>query len=340
MALPIHTVLGHIAPEELGRTSMHEHVFIDARVWCTPPQEPMPEDTSISLENHGFLRWNLDSFEHNLVLDDEHVAIKEVTSVAAAGGSAILDVTNIGLGRDVRKLSAVARASGVHIMTASGCYIHDSHPSWVAEMSVEELAALFTSELTDGIDGTGITSALLGEIGTSDPVTDREFKVLAAAAAAGAQTGASVSVHLDPRGTHGVAVLEYLVALGMQPERVILGHVDEHLDEGYHRDMLATGATLAYDTFGSDYCHSGQFQDPSDSQRLDMLVPLLEDGFADQLVLACDVWTKINLRTYGGMGYDHLFKRVVPMMRDYRGVDVAVIDQMLIANPRRLLNRP
>ena len=335
--MPIQTVLGSIEPSELGRTSMHEHVLIDARVWYTPPDEPGPEDGVIRLENHGFHRWNLVGNPNNLVIDDTTAAVEELTPVNEAGGSGVVDLSNVGLGRDVSKLPEISRRSGVHIIPATGCYIHDSHPAWVQDATEGELTDSFVRDLTAGMDGTDIRAALLGEIGTTDPVTNRERKVLAAAAQAAVQTGAAVSVHLDPVGTRGVEVFEFLTAHGMSADRIVLGHVDEHLDAAYHREMLATGATIAFDTFGSDY-NFGTFKDPADDQRLAFLLPLLRDGLHEHIVLGCDVFTKIHLRRYGGFGYDHLLRRIVPLLIG-EGVSDDALDAMLVRNPRRILDR-
>jgi phosphotriesterase-related protein len=51
------------------------------------------------------------------------------------------------------------------------------------------------------------------------------------------------------------------------------------------------------------------------------------------------VWTKTQLHAYGGMGYDHLLRRIVPALRS-RGVTSSMLDAMLVDNPRRLLERP
>jgi phosphotriesterase-related protein len=48
---------------------------------------------------------------------------------------------------------------------------------------------------------------------------------------------------------------------------------------------------------------------------------------------------KIQLRRYGGYGYGHLMRTIVPALR-VRGVPEAQIQQMLVENPRRLLDRP
>lgn len=337
--MPIHTVLGPIEPTDLGRTSMHEHVLIDARVWYEPSSEAGPADGVVRLENFGYHRWNLIGNPDNLVLDDVDAAAEELALITEVGGSGVVDLSNDGLGRDVSKLPDISRRSGVHIMAASGCYVDAAHPDWVETSTETQLADRFISELVDGLDGTDIRAALLGEIGTSDPVTPREWKVLAAAADAAVRTGSSISIHLDARGTNGVAVFEFLAERGVTADRIVLGHVDEHLDLAYHRDMIATGSTIAYDTFGSDYAFNGLFKDPADDQRLEVLLPLLRDGHAAQIVLACDVFTKIHTRRFGGFGYDHLLRRILPLLRA-EGISETELDTMLIDNPRRLLDRP
>ena len=202
------------------------------------------------------------------------------------------------------------------------------------------LAERMISELTDGIGDTGIRPALIGEIGTNHPPTDSEWRVLRAAARAGAETGAAVNVHLSWRGADGIAVLEALVAEGMRPERVILSHMDERLDRGYHKAVAEAGAVLEYDTFGSDFLYgSPASRNPSDAERLDMTAWLLSEGHGDQLVIACDTWTKANLRRNGGFGYEHLFKRIVPALSRYCGADAATVESILVGTPRRLLDR-
>jgi phosphotriesterase-related protein len=338
--MPIHTVLGPIDPAELGQTSMHEHLLIDGRVWFEPAREPVPEPAAVSLENLGFVHWNLVSLEDNLLIDDVDVAVRELEYFSGVPNAGLVDLTNIGLGRRIEDLAVISKRSGVHVMSGCGFYIHDSHPDYVEQWSVDRLAELLVAELQEGIDGTGIKPALIGEIGTSSPVTEREKKVIAAAGTAAVATQASVSIHLEPRGAEALNVLEILVAQGMSPDRVIMGHLDEHLDKAYHADVAQSGVAMAFDTFGSDFYFSGLFKDPTDLERIDHLLPLLHDGHAGQLVLACDVWTKANLKSYGGFGYEHLHRRILPLLRDQHGVGDDVVTQMMVENPRRLLDRP
>jgi phosphotriesterase-related protein len=338
--MPIHTVLGVIDSRELGATSMHEHCLIDGRVWFTPPREDPPEDPRMTIENLGFVRWNLVSLEDNLVMNDPELAISELRPVREHGGSGIVDLTVIGIGRRVAELPRISEKSGVHIMVGCGFYIHASHPDWVEGASVDDLVEVMLGELQGGIDGTGIRPALIGEIGTSEPVTSRERKVVRAAGRAGAETGSAVNIHLDPRGTRALEVLGLLLEEGMIAERVVFSHLDEHLDEGYHRAVADSGAVLEYDTFGSEFYFGDLFKDPTDLERLRYVSFVVENGWGGQLVLGCDVWVKAALRAYGGMGYEHLMKRVVPAMRNDLGIDDTTIEQMLVETPRRILDRP
>ena len=123
-------------------------------------------------------------------------------------------------------------------------------------MGIDEIAATMLGELHDGIEGTGIRPALIGEIGTNHPPTETEWRVVRAAGRAGAESGAAVNVHLSWRGADGLDVVAALVEEGMPVDRVILSHMDENLDRGYHDAVAATGCVIEFDTFGSEYLYS------------------------------------------------------------------------------------
>jgi phosphotriesterase-related protein len=66
------------------------------------------------------------------------------------------------------------------------------------------------------------------------------------------------------------------------------------------------------------------------------LVSLLEAGYEDRIMLAQDVCLKIDLRAYGGNGYDHIMTTGLEMFRR-AGIGEAQIASMLVENPRRAL---
>jgi phosphotriesterase-related protein len=337
--MPIHTVLGPIAAEELGATSMHEHLLIDATTWYSPSERATAVDR-VEFSSRGELQWNPLGVRDNLILDDPAGVTDELREVKRAGGSGIVDLTVIGLGRQPHLLPRIARDSDLHVMTGCGFYLHETHPDWLETVGVEDLAAFLVGELEDGIEGTGIRPALIGEIGTSSPITSREKKVLAAAGTAASQTGAAVNVHLDREGEHALEAITILTAAGVAPERVVCSHLDERLDWGYHRAVAETGAVLEYDTFGQEFYFEPMVKNPSDVERLEFVARMVGEGFGDQLVLGCDVWVKAATSRFGGMGYEHLMKRIVPAMTGPLGLSAEQVDAMLISTPRRILERP
>ncbi|GAA1687975.1 phosphotriesterase [Microbacterium sediminicola] len=337
--MPIHTVLGPIEATDLGPTSIHEHLLSDLSMWAKDPREEPPAGP-IGPETAGYLRWNALSMPDNLVLDDATIASTELAHVADAGGSGVVELTLDGMGRRLADLPAISRASGVHIMVGAGYYVEDAMPDEVKTADIDGITQMLLTQLRDGIGDTGIRPAILGEIGTSWPITDAEWRSLRASARAGAETGAAVYTHQSFRGKGGVDVLGVLLDEGMPVDRIVIGHLDELWDREYHREVAQSGAMLAYDTFGTDaYYGSAAFRSPSDGERLDMVAWLLSEGFGDQLVIGADIWMKAHMHRNGGHGYDHLFRRIGPAIAEIAG-DPAVAEQILVHNPRRLLERP
>ncbi len=336
--MPIHTVLGPIAAEDLGATSFHEHILSDLSMWAKEPREHRPDGVGIGPELAGYLRWNALSVPENLVLDDADAAAEELGEVAKAGGSAVLELTLEGMGRRIEELPAISRASGVHVMVGGGFYVEETMPDEVRAADIDALAEILVDQLRTGIGDTGILPAILGEIGTSWPITEAEWRSVRAAGRAGAQTGAAVYTHQSFRGQGGVGVLEALLEEGMPADRIVIGHLDELWDREYHREIAQSGAMLAYDTFGTDaYYGSVAFRSPTDAERLAMIEWLLSEGYGDQLVIGSDIWMKAHLHRNGGHGYDHLFRRIGPAIAALGGA--AVAERILVHNPRRLLER-
>jgi phosphotriesterase-related protein len=293
------------------------------------------------MRNLGFLRWNNQGLRDNLVVDDREVIAEGLTAFHDAGGSGIVDMTNIGLGRQVHRLPSLARETGVHLMIGSGWYREPSHPREVETSTVEALYTALLGELRDGVTDTGIRPAVIGELGTSAPITRNEKKVLVAAAHASAETNAAINVHLETDGGRdGLEVVEILVGEGADPSRIILSHLDERIDLPYHLELADTGVVLEFDTFGMESYWEFPHRDPTDHQRFQHVAELVGRGLADRITLGCDVFCKTAHTSYGGMGYEHLPKRVVPALHQHFGITDSQLETMLVTSPRRLLDRP
>ena len=347
----ISTVLGPVPPSALGPTLMHEHLLCDLEATFPPVSDPElapHRDEPVGPDLMELLHvWPFSLTLDNVRLDDEALAEEEIGTFAAAGGSALVDCTLEGIGRDPLALRRLSQATGLHIVQGTGFYIELAHPPRVADLTVDELAAQFVGELTDGIGDTGVRAGIIGEIGTSgiDPtsrqkrgdMTAAEEKVLRAAGAASVETGAAVTVHLDPRGTGAYAVIDVLTREGVPPERMIMDHMDANPELDYHLRVADLGVFVEYDHFGREY-YAGHMQRPytKDARRVELLQALVERGYGGQLLVSQDVCAKIDLHRHGGNGYDHVLRRIVPALRA-GGVEDDAIHALLGENPRRAL---
>jgi phosphotriesterase-related protein len=347
------TVLGPIEPERVGVTLMHEHVFVDIRdTTFLPPEEASLKQYEFAKVDISFIwllrRRPFSLCRDNCVLADEETAVCELEHFVREGGSTLVDCTMPGIGRDPSALKRVARATGLQIVQGTGAYVERAHPAWVERESVDQLAARFASEITTGIGDTGVRAGLIGEIGTSGVArgsreksgdfTPAEEKVLRAAGRASIATGAAVSVHLDPRGQGAFAVCDVLIEEGVKPDRIVMCHMDALPELDYHKAIAERGVFVEYDHFGREY-YAGHFNKPytSDARRIELLAAMLEAGYESQLLLSQDICAKIDLRSYGGVGYAHIVGELLPDLRR-AGVSERQLRLMLTDNPRRVLS--
>jgi phosphotriesterase-related protein len=275
----------------------------------------------------------------NLFLDDEDVACQELAQFATAGGHTIVDLTLPDIGRHPARLQRVAERTGLAIIMGCGHYIDGAHPSWLAEEDEDRIAARLLRELRNGVPVPGeapVRAGVVGEIGTSDPITGREQTVLRAAARVQRETGAPLFVHLDPWGRAGHQALDIVETAGADLRRVVLCHLDPTLpDLAYHRSLVDRGATISYDIWGDEDGYGGKGM-PADTMRIGALEAAVAEGWIAQVAISQDICTKSQLRQHGGPGYAHFLTRIVPALRE-RGHGPELPRLLLEETPRRLL---
>ena len=335
----IRTVVGAIAPEELGITLGHEHLLIDLRgLWDNPPAgRAYLVDQELTLENHGELMRDPYVSRPNLLIDDPELSIRELMFYKTEGGQGLIDMTTIGIKPDPRGLRAIAQRTGIHVVAGCGYYRQPLLPEALHDRSTEEIADDLLLWLTEGMYGTGIRAGLMGELGTSSPIYPFEERQLRAAARVQRQTGASINVHPLIWGHEHLHILDVLEEEGADLTQVAISHCDELVEPEWHARIAERGAVLSFDTFGSETYFDRSFaQEPRDSDRIECVLHLLEKGYGSQITLAHDICTRMQLRHYGGWGWDHLLTNIVPRLR-HAGVSQQELDTMFIDTPRRLL---
>lgn len=342
------TVLGPVAPETLGTTLIHEHVLFDLSVYHEQrfgpgKAEPLP-DEPLGIQHLYLVRHNVARLRDNVHQRDVDVADAELRHFKELGGGTVVEVTSGGLVPNPSGLAELARRTGLNIVAGTGYYIGASHPPELASKSVEQVADEMLRDVQEGIGGTSVRAGVLGEIGTTEPLAPTERLVLEATGRVQRETGTAVVLH--PDSTHRsyeqiTRTLDILERAGAALDRVIISHCDDRLHQSYesYARLAALGCTLAFDTFGKQtYYPTRGRQYPSDDQRVHTIARLVADGLAGSLTLAHDVCYKTDLTRWGGDGYGHILRNIVPRLRQ-AGVSDAAIQQMLVENPRRLLPR-
>jgi phosphotriesterase-related protein len=196
-----------------------------------------------------------------------------------------------------------------------------------------------TGQILAGAWGTDVRAGMIGEIGCQAPWTDLEKRVMRGAFIAAAETGAAINVHpgRDPEQPQEVA--NFARTVGHPTERIVISHIDRTIfDEPRLLRLADSGVTVEFDLFGQEASYYGlsDIDMPNDATRLKLIRSLINHGHLDRVVISHDICYRTRLASFGGHGYGHIFRNVVPMM-EKRGYSEDEIDAILVGNPRRLL---
>ena len=306
--MPIQTVTGAIAPEALGTTLMHEHTLCDLWEWGG-------------------------GYEYNGILDDEELQAEELARYREAGGTALVDVTTIGAGRNPAGLRRLAEATGLHLVMGSGWYRERVYPREVYELNANRLADRIVGEFADGADGTGVRPGIIGELGTERfHISPAEERVFRAGARAQRQIGAAITTHTTYFGDLALEQVALLREEGVRPDRIVIGHVGERRDVDLELAIAKTGVYVQIDHVGRKSRSGAQ----PERQRARNVVAIARAGHLDQLLISMDICGKPALHWNGGHGYDYLLRTFVPLLQE-EGLTEAEVRTILVDNPRRVL---
>ena len=128
-----------------GYTYMHEHVYIDLSSLKTDDSK----------------------------LDCMQETIDEFKKLKTLGVNNILEVTNIGMGRNISFMEEVKKQSGMNLLYCTGFYQEMFFPLFLKNMTQEEIYQLFIKELTVGMDDTNDLSRIV--IGHTDLTGNEDY---------------------------------------------------------------------------------------------------------------------------------------------------------------------
>jgi phosphotriesterase-related protein len=302
------TTLGPKSSAELGMILPHEHVFVDLRTWNTPGYAQAETEQVVRLMR------------------------PEMTKAQAAGVTAIVECSTVGVGRRADIERAVSEATQMPLVIPTGIYREPWIPDWAHQASEAELADWMLKELQGEIEDSGVQAGWIKLSAGDDGLTACETKILRAAATAGRATNAVIGSHTI-RGRVVRDELDILEAMSYAPERFIWIHTQAEPDFALHLEMARRGAWLEYDSIGNP-------EWVSEDELLHNILRLLEAGLGDQLLLSHDRGWYDPALPEGGVPkpYTYLAEQFLPRLRA-AGVGEPTIRQLTQENPFRAFAR-
>jgi phosphotriesterase-related protein len=300
------TVLGEIAPEQLGRTLIHEHVMVDfIGADATGPGRYDAEE--VFLKAHPHLR-----------------------RAKSAGCDTLVDCTPAYIGRDAELLRRLSQASGLQIVTNTGLYAAAQNkyvPKFAYAESAQQLAARWVKEFEDGIPPTGVRPGIIKIGVNSGPLSEIDAKLVTAAAITHRQTGLTIASHTGD-GVAAMAQISALKSHGVAAAGFIWVHAQNEADTRLHLRAAEAGAWVEFDGISS----------ASAQKHVALVLGMKQAGYLSRVLLSQDSgWYHVGEPGGGNFRpYDFLFVEFLPLLRR-AGVSGKEIETMMIGNPRAVL---
>lgn len=280
------TVLGDLPAGSMGVCHAHEHIVID----------------------DGWVLQNWPEFR----LSDAELICQELSGLRDLGVATMVDSMPADAGRNAAKMAEVSRRTGMQIIVPTGLHLEQYYPPghWSESAGADDLAQFFIKEITIGMadpfhQEEGLRAGVIKVAGGRDKLSPAQRRNFQAAAAAQAATGCPILTHTE-QGTAALEQIELLAAHGADLAHVCLSHLDRNPDPALHRELLASGVCLEYD---SGFRWKGEA-----NPTADLLLELAEE-FAGQLMLGMDAAKNAYWRSFGGEpGLDFLVRRFVPAL--------------------------
>jgi phosphotriesterase-related protein len=312
---------GEIDVSQLGRTLMHEHVFIR-----TPElQEAWP----------GFMGWD----EEQAVAE----AHEKLKAIKASGVDTIVDMTVPGLGRQVQRVARAAEGTGLQIIVVTGYYTYTDLPFPMKYNGPGKLfnndpddaflVDLFVRDIEEGIEGTDIRAGVVKCCTDLPGVTADIERLIRAVGKTHLRTDVPIMTHTHAKSKRGLDQQRILREEGVDLSRVLIGHSNETADLDYLVELMDNGSYLGFDRCGL------KIDEPLEDQQA-TLVELCRRGYAGQIVLSQDRHCVSDWFPEEGVlaalpewRSDFVVGTLIPgLLAD--GVSQEQIDQMMHGNPQ------
>ncbi len=314
----VNTVRGPVGGDRLGRTLMHEHIFV---------LSPDIEKT-------------LDEWDEQA---EQARAVTKLRELKAHGIDTLVDLTVVGLGRSVPRVAAIAeQVPEINVVVATGVYTYNDVPLYFHFRGPgtilggpEPMVDLFVREIREGIGETGVRAGILKCASDRPGITPGVERVLRAVAQAHRATGVPITTHTPtPPEPWGLEQQRIFQEEGVDLTRVVIGHSGGTSNTDYHLALIDNGSYLGFDHFG--------LPGITLEERVDAVARLCARGYAERIVLSHDAMCFVDWFPRAVMDasstwrWTYISDEVLPVMRT-RGISETDISTMLVDNPRTIL---
>jgi predicted metal-dependent phosphotriesterase family hydrolase len=305
-AARVFSVTGPVDVSELGLTLTHEHVLVDF----------------VGADKVGRHRYDAD--------EAFRVALPHLQGLRARGGRTLVECTPAYLGRDPLLLRRLSEASGVHILTNTGYYgaAQDKFvPAHAYDETAAQLAARWSAEWRDGIEGTGVRPAFL-KIGVDPgPLSPIDAKLVRAGALCHRDTGLRLHVHTGD-GVAAQAIVDLLRAERVPQDAYVWVHAQNEKDRTIHRRLAAEGVWVSLDGVS----------EKSLDAHVGAVADLARAGLLGRVLVSQDAgWYHVGEPGGGEFRpYTFLFDTFLPALRK-AGLTEVDTRRLMVDNPARAL---
>ncbi|MCX8038427.1 MAG: phosphotriesterase [Candidatus Sumerlaeia bacterium] len=297
------TVRGAVPAGDMGVALTHEHVLVDF----------------IGADKASRDRYNPDEVVE--------VVLPHLHHARQLGVQTLVECTPAFLGRDPLLLKRLSETSGLHILTNTGYYgaAGDKFvPAHAFAETADQLAARWTADWRDGIEGTGIRPGFI-KIGVdAGPLSDLDRKLVRAAAKTHRATGLVIASHTG-NGVAALAQLDVLKEEGVGGEAFIWVHAQNERSADVHETAARAGAWLSFDGISPK----------SVERHVAAVVEMKKRGWLNRVLISHDAgWYRVGEPRGGNFRpFDTLFRQFIPAAKS-AGLNDDDIARLIRANPR------
>jgi phosphotriesterase-related protein len=317
----VQTVMGPVESDQLGTTLMHEHIIV--------------VNPEIETNYPG-------GFDEEVEVARAQDRLRELK---ALGVDTVVDLTVIGLGRDVARVRRIVEPTGLNVIVATGVYTFDELPFFFRNRGPgtvnggpDILEHSFTTDIVEGIGTTGIRAGILKCVTDRKGLTPDIERLLRANSRVHRATGVPISTHTDAATWRGRDQQLVFRQEGVDLSRVIIGHSGDSTDIGYLTGLMDAGSYIGMDRFGLETFLGNE-------ARIKTVVTLVGLGYAHKMVLSHDASCYSQSYDAGrrqellpNWYHDNLISKIVPLLRE-AGVSDRDLHQMLVVNPADIFSR-